>query len=96
MDQKAVSLYGQVAVSILSQLIFAGTAVAAFFVRDDNLLLLVVGAVIANATTTINFWVGSSSGSQKKDDIVHAVTTRAEQTDQPVAIAINNPKPDDK
>ena len=80
MDPKQVSLYGQIAISVMSQLIFAGSVIAAFFVKDNNLLLLVVGAVIANATTTIQFWVGSSSGSQKKDDALQAqAQTQAQQ-----------------
>ena len=72
LDPKIVSLWGQIGISILAQLIFAGTVVVAFFLHDANILLLVVGAVIANSTATIQFWVGSSSGSQKKDDAVIA------------------------
>ena len=94
MDSKIVSLYGQIGVSVLSQLIFAGTVIVAFFLRNDSILLLVVGAVIANATTTVNFWTGSSSSSQKKDDTIAGMgKTQGNGSDQPVAIAINNPEP---
>lgn len=70
MDQKIVSQYGQISVSLLAQVTFAGTVIAAFFLHDAQILLLLVGAVIANATQTLQFWVGSSSGSQKKDDAI--------------------------
>lgn len=70
MDTKIVSLYGQIAVSLASMVIFAGTVVVAFFFKDPNLLLLVVGAVIANATSAVQFWIGSAAGSQKKDDTI--------------------------
>jgi hypothetical protein len=98
MDQKNISVYGQIGVSVLSQLIFAGTVIVAFFLRDTSILLLVVGAVIANATTTVNFWTGSSSGSQGKDAALAAAATKPGNgnQEQPVAIAINNPEREDK
>lgn len=92
MDPKIVALYGQIGVSVISQLIFAGTVIVAFFLRDASILLLVVGAVIANSTTTVNFWTGSSAGGQKKDELL-AAKIGSGQSDQPIAVAINNPDP---
>jgi len=61
--------------------------------HDMSLLLLVVGAVIANATTVVNYWVGSSSGSQKKDDTISRMKN-GDADAPPVAIAISNSEPE--
>lgn len=90
-DQKIAAVWGQIAISILAQLIFAGTVVVSFFLNDSNILLLVVGAVIANATTTIQFWVGSSSGSQKKDDAIATQTDTIIRQDRPTGTTIIKP-----
>lgn len=68
MDSQTISSWGAIATSVLTLLTFAGTLVIVFFFKDSGMLNLMVGAVIANATTAVNFWLGSSSGSQKKDD----------------------------
>ena len=72
MDPKPAALWGAIATSLISMVTFAGCLVAAFFVHDPGLLNLAVGASIANATTVVNFWLGSSSGSQKKDETIAA------------------------
>lgn len=71
-----LSTYGAIGISILSLLTFTGALVASFFFSDPGLLNLTVGAAIANATTAVNFWLGSSSGSQKKDDTVAQLVTK--------------------
>jgi hypothetical protein len=55
---------------------------------------MVVGAAIANATSTVNFWTGSSSGSQKKDDALSAVAANSGSgpDKQEQSITINNPQ----
>jgi hypothetical protein len=72
MDPKLVALYGQIVTSILTLIALFGCLIVSFLLRDNQLELLVVGAVIAMATTVVNYWLGSSSGSQKKDDIMAA------------------------
>lgn len=73
MDAKTASLWGAIIVSIVTLLTFTGALVVSFFVKDGTALLnLTVGAAIANATTAVGFWLGSSSGSQKKDDVIGA------------------------
>jgi hypothetical protein len=72
MNPDIVRTYGQIATSALSLLIFAGCLVVSFSLKDSQMELLVVGAAIANATTVVNYWLGSSSGSQKKDDTIAA------------------------
>ena len=70
MDPKTASLWGAIIVSIVTLLTFTGALVVSFFFKDSGLLNLTVGAAIANATTAVGFWLGSSSGSQKKDDLI--------------------------
>ena len=70
MDSKSASLWGAIIVSIVTLLTFTGALVVSFFFKDSGLLNLTVGAAIANATTAVGFWLGSSSGSQKKDDVI--------------------------
>jgi hypothetical protein len=72
MDPKAASLWGAIIVSVVTLLTFTGALVVSFFFKESGLLNLTVGAAIANATTAVGFWLGSSSGSQKKDDLIGA------------------------
>ena len=70
MDPRTATLWGAIIVSIVTLLTFTGALVVSFFFKDSGLLNLTVGAAIANATTAVGFWLGSSSGSQKKDDVI--------------------------
>src|SRR5215469_12754430 len=72
MDPRTATLWGAIIVSIVTLLTFTGALVVSFFFKDSGLLNLTVGAAIANATTAVGFWLGSSSGSQKKDDTINA------------------------
>lgn len=72
MDPKVISAWGAIAVSTVSLLTFTGSLVVSFLTKDAGLLNLTVGAAIANATTAVGYWLGSSSGSQKKDDTIAA------------------------
>lgn len=67
MDKK-VTVYGAIAVSVLVLGIFAGCLVIAYVTRDNSSIALLVGAAVSMATTAVGFWLGSSAGSQKKDD----------------------------
>lgn len=85
--------WGAIAISVISLLTFTGSLVASFFFHDPGLLNLTVGAAIANATTAVNYWLGSSSGSQKKDETI-ANGLRRNSADSPAAIAVANPSPE--
>jgi hypothetical protein len=91
MNDMSVSQWGAIAASVLSLLIFSGSLVASFFMQDTGLLNLVVGAAIANATTCVQYWVGSSTGSQKKDMALAAMAMSKPEAPAPVAVAISNP-----
>lgn len=72
MDSKNVVVWGQISVSILSLTIFVVTLVVALRLGNENMLLMLVGAAIAMANTVVAYWLGSSSGSAKKDDVIAA------------------------
>jgi hypothetical protein len=89
MDPKTASVWGAVIVSIVTLLTFTGALVVSFFFKDSGLLNLTVGAAIANATTAVGFWLGSSSGSQKKDDVIGAALGASARAAAPVVTAIS-------
>lgn len=70
MDQKILGQWGSIVVSVLSLLIFVGVVVVALAVKNEQMLLMLVGAAIANAGTAVQFWLGSSASSQKKDETI--------------------------
>jgi hypothetical protein len=93
MDAKIASLWGAIIVSVVTLLTFSGALVVAFYIKETDvgksLLQLTVGAAIANATTAVGFWLGSSSGSQKKDDVIGAALRASTGTAAPVVTAIS-------
>ena len=54
-------------ISTLALLIFVGALVIAYLSKDGSSLLMLFGVAATNATTVINYWVGSSAGSARKD-----------------------------
>jgi hypothetical protein len=89
MDSKTVASWGAIVVSIVALLTFTGALVVSFFFKDAGLLNLTVGAAIANATTAVGYWLGSSSGSQKKDDVIGAALGFDSRVTAPVVTAIS-------
>jgi hypothetical protein len=92
MNAKIVSTWGAIAVSVVTLLTFTGALIVAYISNKENLLELTVGAAIANATTAVGFWLGSSSGSQKKDDVIGAALAASRATPgaaAPVVTAIS-------
>ena len=70
MDPKVLSAWGAIVVSAVALITFLSALVVSFFFKDPGLLNLTVGAAIANATTAVGYWLGSSAGSQRKDDAI--------------------------
>ena len=54
--------------------VFAGALVVAMVTKAPSLDIL-LGVAGANVTMTFSYWLGSSRGSQKKDDALAAVAT---------------------
>jgi len=65
-------MVGSITVSALTLVTFAGCLVWAYLTHDENAKALLVGAAVANSTAAVQFWLGSSAGSQKKDDTIAA------------------------
>lgn len=79
-----VTAWGSPAISVVAQLTFLTAMLVAWKVGNTEALTLLFGTAAANATTVVNFWLGSSSGSQKKDD---ALVTAAGQPNAPIIAA---------
>ena len=60
--------YGKLVTSVLFGGAFICALIYAYIAKDQDSKELLVGAVISNANTVVQFFLGSSSGSQKKDD----------------------------
>lgn len=58
--------------AIYAMTLVAGTVVGAFVVGEPNLRAALAGAVVGYAAAAIQFYFGSSTGSQKKDDTIAA------------------------
>ena len=72
MNLDKMRIYGTVSLSVLAYLTFLGAMIWSFVLEDSTMMSLTVGAAVANATTAINWWLGSSKGSEKKDDVIAA------------------------
>ena len=70
--QSAVEKWGAPSISVYSLTIFLAAIIIAYFKANDTLLTALLGVAATNATSVVQFWVGSSSGSQKKDDTIAA------------------------
>jgi len=69
---KNLGQWGAIAVSITVLVTFVGALVVSFFIKDQTMMSLTVGAAVANATTAVGYWLGSSRGSQQKDETIAA------------------------
>jgi hypothetical protein len=67
MDPKTIRAWGQIVISVLV-VIAAGYMM--HHVTDDGTQKLIVGTVMGAFATTIAFWIGSSTGSQAKDEVI--------------------------
>jgi hypothetical protein len=70
MNASAMSSWGAIAVSVLASLSFTAALIIAYMAKDQANLSLLIGAVISNFSTAVSFWLGSSAGSQRKDEIL--------------------------
>ena len=66
-----VAEWAPVAVSVIVLAIFLAAIVVAWLTKDPSLGIL-LGMAGSNAGTAVGFWLGSSSGSQKKDAAIAA------------------------
>jgi hypothetical protein len=73
MEMKWCSV-GAISTSLLTAVTFLAALAVSYWSKDTSNLNLLIGAVIANTSTVVSFWLGSSAGSQRKDEILGART----------------------
>jgi uncharacterized membrane protein len=84
MNQQIIALIGQICVSVVSLVIFIVALAVALRLGNENMLLMLIGASIAMAQTVVSYWLGSSSSSAKKDDVIASQqATNANQEPKP-------------
>lgn len=67
-----ISTYAAPVISAITLGVFCVAYLIAYLSKDGNSLTMMSGAIIGMAGTVVNFWVGSSSGSQAKDVTIAA------------------------
>lgn len=68
--------WGSPAVAIYALTIFLACLAIAYLKGSDNLLTILLGVAAANATTAVQYYLGSSAGSQRKDQLIHRALHR--------------------
>lgn len=65
-----LATWGAIVASGIAGAAFIVALVIAYLSKDQANLPLLIGSVISNFSTVVSFWVGSSAGSQKKDEML--------------------------
>ena len=65
-------IWAKPAVSIYALTIFLIAFGIAYLAKDTASLTMMMGAAISMGTSVVNYWIGSSSGSDKKTTIIAA------------------------
>lgn len=68
----AEPIWAKPSIGVYSLTLFALCLGISWWLKNDTAFNLMIGAVIANANTVMQFYFGSSSGSQKKDETIAA------------------------
>jgi uncharacterized membrane protein YjjP (DUF1212 family) len=63
-----IAQWGAIIVSILACIAFAAALFIAYLSKDQTNLSMLMGVVAGGFNTVVAFWLGSSAGSQKKDE----------------------------
>lgn len=58
------------AIGILNLCLFIAALAVVILLKNTEALSLLIGAVITNASTVINYYFGSSAGSDRKTDLI--------------------------
>jgi len=86
-----ISIIGAVLISVIVVVGFAIVCGALFFLKIPQemkeIAMLLLGILGAGFTTVINYWTGSSSSSQKKDQTIAEAASTAAATAANVATA---------
>lgn len=71
-SQPAEPVWAKPGVSVYAMTIFLVAFGVAYMSKDSSSLTMMMGATIAMAQQVVNYWMGSSSGSSKKTDVIAA------------------------
>lgn len=71
-DPKIIRMYGQVVTAVCAFLLFLACLVAAFLRNNTDLINTLAGFVGGFASAAVTFYLGSSAGSQAKDETIAA------------------------
>jgi hypothetical protein len=69
--------WAKTAISIFALGIFLAAFGIAYLAKDNTDLTMMMGAAISMATSVVGYWIGSSSGSDKKTAILAAPVTQS-------------------
>lgn len=63
---------GAFVISLIVELTFTGVLIFAMFhgIQDNQTVQILMGALVASQSTVIAYWIGSSSSSKDKDDVI--------------------------
>lgn len=61
---------GAIGVSVITTLGFIGALVISYLSKDASNLSMLLGIVAGGFQAVLGFWLGSSAGSQKKDEVI--------------------------
>jgi hypothetical protein len=67
-------------IAVFSLGIFALAFLIAWQKQDAATLNILVGAIVSLVSSVAGYYFGSSAGSQKKDDVIHAALVTAQAT----------------
>lgn len=78
-----ITVWGAIITSVLACLGFGAALVIAYLSKDSQNLGMLLGVVAGAFNTVVAFWLGSSAGSQKKDEALNTVAiTSAQKPDK--------------
>jgi len=64
-------IWGSPIVAVYAMTIFVVALIIAYMRGTENLLTILLGVAAANATTAVNYYLGSSFSSMRKDLVIH-------------------------
>jgi len=67
---KKVSMIGAIIISSMACIGFWAALVIAYLSKDQTNLAMLLGIVAGGFNSTLGYWLGSSMGSQKKDELL--------------------------
>jgi hypothetical protein len=63
-------VWGSIITSVMASLAFLAAILISYLSKDQTNLAMLLGVVAGGFNTVIGYWLGSSAGSQRKDDAI--------------------------